>query len=182
LTSATVTGGQTTITGTLISKANTTFTINFWDNPPSDPAEGHVFLGSIAVTTNAYGNAPFTAQFNTALAVGDSVTATATGGNGTSAFSPPVTVTAPPPDVTSLVSIQRGQLRHVGALYRQTITLHNSGAPVQGPLYLVVDQLTHKVHLRHPAGSTLHAAPLGSPYVLVSLGNNQLGTGETRTV
>jgi hypothetical protein len=87
-----------------------------------------------------------------------------------------------PPDVTSLVSIQRGKLRHRGARYRQTITLHNSGAPLQGPLYLVVDKLTRKVRLRQPAGVTMHEAPLGSPYVLVSLGNNTLGTGETRTV
>jgi hypothetical protein len=88
----------------------------------------------------------------------------------------------PSPDVTALLSIHRGKLRHRGALYRQRITLHNSGAPLQGPLYLVVDQLTHKVRLRHRAGKTLHDAPLGSPYVLVSLNNNLLGTGETRTV
>jgi hypothetical protein len=47
---------------------------------------------------------------------------------------------------------------------------------------LVVDYLTPKVRLRQPDGRTLHAAPLGSPYVLVSLGNNLLGSGETRTV
>jgi hypothetical protein len=85
-------------------------------------------------------------------------------------------------DVTPLLSIQRGKLRHNGAHYRQRITLHNSGAPLQGPLYLVVDQLTHKVRLLHRAGRTLHAAPLSSPYMLVSLNNNQLGAGETRTV
>jgi hypothetical protein len=85
-------------------------------------------------------------------------------------------------DVTPLLSIQRGKLRHHGNRYRQTITLHNSGAPLQGPLYLVVDQLTHKVRLLHRAGKTLHAAPLGSSYMLVSLNNNVLGTGATRTV
>jgi hypothetical protein len=85
-------------------------------------------------------------------------------------------------DVTALLSIQRGKLRHRGAGYRQTITLHNAGAPLQGPLYLVVDQLTHKVRLRHPTGRTAQKAPLGSPYVLVGLNKNMLGTGETRTV
>jgi hypothetical protein len=85
-------------------------------------------------------------------------------------------------DVTPLLSVQRGKLRHHGTRYRQTITLHNSGAPLQGPLYLVVDQLTHKVRLRHRAGRTKSDAPLGSPYVLVSLKNNMLGTGETQTV
>ena len=46
----------------------------------------------------------------------------------------------------------------------------------------MVDGLTRKVRLLHRAGRTLHAAPLGSPFVLVSLNNNVLGTGETRTV
>jgi hypothetical protein len=85
-------------------------------------------------------------------------------------------------DVTALLSIQRGKLRHNGSRYRQTITLHNAGAPLQGPLYLVVDQLTPKVRLRHPAGRTMHTAPLGSPYVLVNLVNNMLATGGTQTV
>jgi hypothetical protein len=99
---------------------------------------------------------------------------------------PPAPAPGPGPgpvqDVTSLVSIQRGKLRRRGGRYWQTITLHNAGAPLQGPLYLVVDQLTRKVQLRQPAGRSLHAAPSGSPYVLVSLGDNMLGTGETLTV
>jgi hypothetical protein len=85
-------------------------------------------------------------------------------------------------DVTALLSIQRGKLRHHGARYRQKITLFNPGAPIQGPLFLVVDGLTRKVRLQHVAGRTLHAAPLGSPYLLVSLNNNMLGTGEALTV
>jgi hypothetical protein len=85
-------------------------------------------------------------------------------------------------DVTPLLSIQRGKLRHKGARYQQTITLHNSGAPLQGSLYLVVDNLTRKVRLLHRVGRTQHAAPLGSSYMLVSLNNNLLGTGVTRTV
>jgi hypothetical protein len=190
-------GGPTTITGTLQSTPNTTFELNFWDNPPSNPAEGKVFLGSIAVTTDPGGKASFTAQFNAALSIRDTVTATAAGPSGTSQFSAPLTVvgliksiwwppgpqpTVPVQDVTALLSVQRGKLRHNGSRYRQTITLHNAGAPLQGLLYLVVDLLTPKVRLRQPAGRTMHAAPLSSPYVLVSLANNMLGTGETRTV
>jgi hypothetical protein len=182
LASAVSAGGQTTVTGTLHSTPGWSFTIQFWSNPPADPAEGHVYLGSIGVTTDAGGNASFTAQFTTALAAGDTVTATASGGSGTSQFSTPVTATVLPADVTSLVSIQRGKLRHNGSRYRQTITLYNAGAPIQGPLYLVVDQLTRKVQVRHRAGRTLHAAPLGSPYVLLSLNNNMLGTGATQTL
>jgi hypothetical protein len=85
-------------------------------------------------------------------------------------------------DVTALLSIQRGKLRHKGGRYRQTITVHNAGAPLQGPLYLVVDQLTRKVRLRHATARTAQKAPLGSPYVLLSLANNMLGTGATQTV
>jgi hypothetical protein len=203
LTSPVFAGGPTIITGTLQSTPNTTFELNFWDNPPSDPTEGKVFLGSISVTTDPGGKASFTAQFNAALSIGDTVTATAAGASGTSQFSSPVAVVGlikpiplqpPPPapgpqpapgpvqDVTPLLSIQRGKLRHKGSRYRQTISLYNAGAPLQGPLYLVVDQLTRKVRLRQPAGRTLHAAPLGRPYVLVSLNNNMLGTGETLKV
>jgi hypothetical protein len=196
LASAVVAGGRTTVTGTLNSTANTTVALNFWGNPPSDPAEGKVFLGSIGVMTDAGGHASFTATFTTALAAGDTVTATAAGLSGTSQFSAPVAVTLPPAtppapgplapgpvqDVTPLLSVQRGTLRHRGGRYWQTITLHNYGAPLQGLLFLVVDRLSRKVRLWSPAGWTLHAPPLGSSYVLVSLGNNLLGTGETQTV
>jgi hypothetical protein len=140
------------------------------------------------VTTDANGNASFTAKFNTALKAGDTVTATADSGSGTSEFSAPVTVTvsAPAPvpvhDVTPLLSVQRGKLRHHGGRYRQTITLHNAGAALTGPVYLVLDQLSRKVRLQKASGRTAQKAPLGDPYVSVDLGDNVLGTGETRTV
>jgi hypothetical protein len=186
LTTAFVAGGQTTVTGTLHSTPNTTFELRFWSNPSIDPAEGKVYLGAIAVTTDANGNASFTAKFNTALKVGDTVTATAAGGSGTSEFSAPVTVTVPPPvpvhDVTPLVSVQRGKLRHHGGRYRQTITLRNDGAALAGPVYLALDGLSRKVRLLKPTGQTAQKAPLHSPYVFVDLGDNVLSTGETRTV
>jgi hypothetical protein len=190
LTAAVVAGGQTTITGTLHSTPNTTFELRFWGNPSIDPAEGKVYLGAIAVTTDANGNASFTAKFNTALKAGDTVTATADSGSGTSEFSAPVTVTVPAPvpvpvpvhDVTPLLSVQRGKLRHRGGRYRQTITLHNDGAALAGPVYLVLDRLTRKVRLQKASGRTAQKAPLGDPYVSVDLGDNVLGTGETRTV
>jgi hypothetical protein len=95
--------------------------------------------------------------------------------------------TQPPPqvgpvDVTPLLTIKRGKLRHRGNRYRQTITVQNDGAALQGPLYLVVDKLTRKVKLRRRAGLTRTDAPLGDPYVLVSPAGQVFGTGQTRTV
>jgi CSLREA domain-containing protein len=89
---AVVSGGQITVAGTLHSTPNAAFTILFWHNPLSDPTEGEFFLGSVIVTTDASGDAAFTTHFNTALAPGDAVTATATGSSGTSQFSAPIAV------------------------------------------------------------------------------------------
>jgi hypothetical protein len=95
LTSATSSGGSTTISGTLNSTASTTFTLEFFANAACDPSghgEGAMFLGSTAVTT--VGNdASFTATFSGTVPVGHVVTATATDPNGnTSEFSACVTV------------------------------------------------------------------------------------------
>jgi hypothetical protein len=94
----------------------------------------------------------------------------------------PPPVPGPVPDVTPQVSVQRGKLRHRGGRYRQTITLHNNGAALAGPLYLVVDGLTRKVRLQQPTGLTKSEAPLGDPYVLVSPAGQAFGSGQTRTV
>jgi hypothetical protein len=94
----------------------------------------------------------------------------------------PQPMPGPVPDVTPQVSVVRGKLRHRGGRYRQTITLHNNGAALAGPLYLVVDQLTRKVRLQKPTGLTHRDAPLGDPYVLVSPAGQVFGSGQTRTV
>jgi hypothetical protein len=195
LTTAVVAGGQTTVTGTLHGTLNTVYYVYFWSNPSFAQPQGETYLGVlIGVKTDQNGNATFTKTFNTALAVGDTVTAiTGTGSNGTSEFSAPVTVKMPPAppqppgmpppqDVTPLVSVRRGKLLHHGGLYRQTITLHNAGAALQGPVYLVLDHLTRKVRLLHPTGRTAQKAPLGDPYMLAGTAGQVLNTGETRTV
>jgi hypothetical protein len=96
LTSATTDGASITITGTLISTPNSTFTLEFFANRSSDPSgiyEGEQFLGSIQVTTDAFGNASFTVTFAVAVNPSWVVTATATdSGNNTSQFSDGVTV------------------------------------------------------------------------------------------
>jgi hypothetical protein len=102
------------------------------------------------------------------------------------AFQTPPQAPPPPPqgpaDVTLQVSFVLGKLRRHGGRYRQTVTLHNNGAALQGPLYLVVDRLTRKVRLRRPAGLTHTDAPLGDPFVRVSTAGQVFGSGQTRTV
>jgi hypothetical protein len=60
---ATRTGTSVTVAGELHSLANSTFTIEFFANSAMDSAhrEGHDFIGSVVVTTNASGLATFSA-------------------------------------------------------------------------------------------------------------------------
>ncbi|HEU4594438.1 MAG TPA: FG-GAP-like repeat-containing protein [Pyrinomonadaceae bacterium] len=92
-------GGTTlTVTGTLNSTASTNFSVEFFSNAACDAAgngEGRTFLGTVNVTTDATGNAAINTILGTPAAIGEAVTATATGPtNNTSEFSPCVTVTA----------------------------------------------------------------------------------------
>jgi titin len=95
ITSATTDGSGTTVSGTLSSTANTTFTLEIFANSVCDPSgSGERVLGSVQVTTDADGHAGFTATFAVAIDPGWFLTATATGpDNNTSPFSAAVAVT-----------------------------------------------------------------------------------------
>ena len=81
---------HTTAVGKLQAAANTTYRLEFFDNPSSAGAQGKVFLGFINVITDASGTALFTADFGVA---GTFLTATATDPTGnTSTFSKSVGV------------------------------------------------------------------------------------------
>jgi parallel beta-helix repeat protein len=89
--------GTTTIQGALNAVANTAFDLDFYANTNTGPSgftQGEKFLGSQAVTTDATGNATFTATFPTPDTVTPAspdgyITATATDSDGnTSEFSP----------------------------------------------------------------------------------------------
>jgi hypothetical protein len=99
ITSAITSGSTTTIQGTLNSKANTSFTIQFFSNSTADASgygEGQTFIGSITVTTNASCNASFTFNTASAVPVSSFITATATDpSNNTSEFSQAFQVTPP---------------------------------------------------------------------------------------
>lgn len=95
LTSA-IKGSATTVAGTLHSAVNSTFTLDFYANPALDPSgfgEGKVYVGSTNVLTDSGGDTGF--SVNLPVAIGQFVTATATGASGnTSEFSAAVRVTA----------------------------------------------------------------------------------------
>jgi hypothetical protein len=104
LTSATNEAGSTVIAGTLNSTANTSFTLDFYANTACDASgngEGKIYLGSNMVTSDGSCNANFMVTLPVAAAVGDFVTATATGpGGNTSEFSACRQVTGGGPCVT----------------------------------------------------------------------------------
>lgn len=92
LSSASSSGGNTTIGGTLNSTANTSFRIEFFSNTSLDATgfgEGQTFIGSTTVTTDAGGNASFLATIGSATPTGQFITSTATSNvtNDTSEFS-----------------------------------------------------------------------------------------------
>lgn len=90
----------TTITGTLNSKSNTTYTLEFFASAAADPSgfgEGGRFLGTATVTTNGSGNAVINLTLPAGVGAGEVVTATATDPLGnTSEFSAAVVVNHPP--------------------------------------------------------------------------------------
>lgn len=98
LTAAIASPSSISITGTLTSTANKSFTIEFFADPAPDPSgfgQGKTFLGSVVVTTNASGIASGTVTLAAAVPVGDVVTATATNSGGsTSEFAKDIKVTA----------------------------------------------------------------------------------------
>ncbi|HEV3447805.1 MAG TPA: hypothetical protein VG099_24425, partial [Gemmataceae bacterium] len=96
LTAAMPDNGKTDISGLLRSSPNSTFRIEFFANdadPAGGIAEGQQFLGFVNVTTDANGNAIVSTVVNVPVAIGRTVTATATDAVGnTSEFSAAIPV------------------------------------------------------------------------------------------
>jgi hypothetical protein len=92
--------GVTRITGTLSSKKNTTYVVDFYSSAVADPSgfgEGETFIGSTVVTTDRHRNAAFDVDFAVEVPLGHVITATATDPRGnTSEFSAAREVVAPP--------------------------------------------------------------------------------------
>ena len=86
--SAKTSSTNTTVKGTLVSIPNQSFVVRFYANPAGGD-EGKTFLGQTTVSTDGSGKASFTKAL-TKVAVGKTVTATATSpGGDTSEFSAP---------------------------------------------------------------------------------------------
>jgi hypothetical protein len=102
LTSAFTSTSKAFVSGSLTSAANTSFMLEFFASNSSSPPEGQTFLGQAMVTTDAAGQASFTAPGLLAAPAGElSVTATATNTSAgdTSAFSSAISAvvdTVPP--------------------------------------------------------------------------------------
>jgi hypothetical protein len=81
LTSVTNSGSNTTMQGSLNSRPNGAYTLEFFANAAADRSgfgEGQTFLGSTMVTTDSSGNASFTVTLPVAVAAGQIVSSTAT--------------------------------------------------------------------------------------------------------
>jgi uncharacterized repeat protein (TIGR01451 family) len=129
ITAAVSAGGGTAIVGTLNSTPSTQFTLDFFVSATCDGSgfgEGATFIGSTTVTTDAAGNATFTATFAGAIPLGQPVTATATNPAGnTSEFSACLQVS----DISDvMVAVTAAPLTAVsGTNITYTITVTNDG-------------------------------------------------------
>ena len=141
---AAVTGGPAThVSGTLNSTPGETFTLDFYANGQGDSAgsvwgdststrygEGRRWLGSISnVTTDASGNTSFDALLPASMALGESISATATGSEGTSEFAADVIVVQVA-TVTSLTSSSNPAL--LGQTVTLTATVNDGGGTPTG--------------------------------------------------
>ncbi len=81
-----ITSSKTTIEGKLNSKPNRTFEVQLYSNPKGTD-EGKKFLFSRTVSTDGSGNATFSFATTKRVALGQAITATVTGSDGTSEFS-----------------------------------------------------------------------------------------------
>jgi hypothetical protein len=155
LTSASSDLSSLAVNGTLNSRPNQTFTLFFFANTicnPSGFGEGQLFIGSISVSTDSGGNAPFSVTFPVPVPVGSFITATATGDRGTSEFSKCVVVssavgggiitvvvdtpsqTAQYSDPISPVSISASDLSAVGSSLQATASFQKDGGGFQNGL------------------------------------------------
>jgi hypothetical protein len=81
-------------------------------------------------------------------------------------------------DVTRQFAITLGSIRRMGRRFVQHVTLMNNGVTLSDPLALVFDGLGRGVRLINASGVTKTVAPLGSPFIFISLGSlNQIASG-----
>lgn len=115
-----------TIQGTLNSKPNTTFQIDFYSNAAVNPignGDGAQFAGTAPVNTDGNGNATINATFPIGLSTGRVITATATDPNGnTSEFS-----AADAASATGRVQFTTGVIKVIEDIGMITLTVQRTG-------------------------------------------------------
>ena len=158
LADAEISGGNTTVSGSLNSTSNTTFRIEFFSSPVSDPSsfgEGQTFLGFTDVTTDGSGNVTFSVPLPVAVPAGHVVTATATGPrNSTSEFSGRRTALPTIRADLSLAMTISSETPTPGTNLTYTITITNNG-PLDASGVVVTDTLPAAVNfVSGPAGCT----------------------------
>jgi hypothetical protein len=68
-------------------------------------------------------------------------------------------------------------------VYTQQLAVGNLGlTPVNGPVFVVLEDLSKGVSLEQAAGQTSCYAPLGSPYVLALPAGSSLGVGRSKDI
>ncbi|MCA1670030.1 MAG: right-handed parallel beta-helix repeat-containing protein, partial [Thermomicrobia bacterium] len=113
-------GNQVTVTGTVTGPASTAFRIDFFSNPTAK-SQGKIYLGSIFPTSDPSGVVTINSTINANLSMPDLSATASPNGTNTSAFSTPVAVTFPRPDIRA-VSPFRG---YGGGSTQVTITGDN---------------------------------------------------------
>ncbi|MGA2255010.1 MAG: Ig-like domain repeat protein [Thermoguttaceae bacterium] len=145
LTAATSSAGGTTISGTLVSVATTTFRVEFFANATPDPTgfgQGQTYLGFATVTTNGSGNASFTATGLAVLPAGQnylSATATNLSTGDTSQFAQDLLVT---PTTTTVTSSMNPSFLGQSVTFTATVAASTSGAGTPTGSVVFVDTTT----------------------------------------
>lgn len=132
LLSATDLGGSVQIMGDYHSAASSSFTLEFFENSGCDATgngEGERYIGSLAVTTDALGDAQINTVLPIAVTVGNFISATARGigvGNNTSEFSNCVIIDVPASIDLSMNKNGPASVG-VGATFSYTLSVFNAG-------------------------------------------------------
>lgn len=174
-------GGNTSIQGILNSTANTTFRLDFFTNDACNPSgfgEGQTFLDSFKVTTDASGNAAFTAVLTgVTLPAGAVITATATDpDNNTSEFSACLSSGGNQPTADLELTKQSDKTQYnVGDQAVFTITLINKG-PDNATGIAVTDILPAGINFVQAAASAGAYDNTTGKWSVGGLGNSQQAT------
>jgi uncharacterized repeat protein (TIGR01451 family) len=172
--SATISGGLTTIGGTLNSTPGSTFLVQFFGNTDADPSgfgEGETLLGSVSVPTDSSGNGSFNMPF---VGAPNFVSATATDASGnTSEFSRAVPTATLPAELSVALSAAPKPVT-AGTDLTYTLTVHTAG-PGDAIDVSVSDPL--------PAGTSFVSASNGGTFsngtVTWNLGTIAAGSADT---